>query len=296
MTGPSQISIAAFVADGERPAVELAAIHIARALSQAAGTPWTCDVSYASDKGELRRFKGAPIIVTSLLTELGVSDEPWPKAVDRLRAAYADLARGGVPVFICTILRHVARTEEPGADAAVRLHIRRLNLLAAEISRETKAYVIDIDRFLADIGARRLRTDYRLAGEAAAEIAGHFIALTLINNAFDDIVSFEIQDAAKMILTSERPTIAGPDGNKPAVTLAKPLLSVGQGRQRQLVVPIFSTVPRDNTGTLIRQVLQGSIKPAAAYRRLVKAVRWHGVRRSAVLIAVGLSKQFNRKR
>jgi hypothetical protein len=295
MTRPSQLSIAALVSEGERSAVNLGADHIARALSEAAGAPWAIDVSFASHWDEIPQGSGARIIVTSLLTELGACDESWPESAARMRAAYGSLTEGGAPVFICTIFRHVARTDEPKSDTALRLRIRRLNLLAAEISRETRAYVIDVDRVMADIGARSLQTDCRLTGQAAAEVAGHFIALTLVGNALDDVVSFEIQDAAKAILASSRPSIAGIEAKKAAVTLANPLRAVGQGRQQQVVVPTLSTVPRDS-GTLIRQVLQGSIKPGAAYRRLVKAVRSHGVRKSAALIAMGLSKQFKRKR
>lgn len=295
MTNPSQISIVALVAEGERPAVELGAAHIARAMGQAAGTPWTIDVSFASDWHELLRSGEGQIVVTSLLTELGRSGETWPQSAERMRKAYGTLAQVGVPIFICTILRHIARTNEPEADAALRLHIRRLNFLAAEISRETRAYVIDVDRVLADIGARSLQTDYRLGGQAAAEIAGHFIALTLINNAFDDSVSYELQDAAKDVLTLGRPSIAALDNKKASVILVSTLSSVGQGRHKQVVVPTISTIPRDS-GTLIRQVLQGAIKPSAAYQRLLKAVRSHGVRKSAVQIAVGLKKQFKRKR
>jgi hypothetical protein len=295
MTEPSRLSIVALVSDCERPAVDLGAAHIARAMSEAAGAPWAIDVSYASGWEELRRSTGARIILTSLLRELGASGETWPQAAQRLRTDYGALAEGGVPIFVCTILRHVARTEEPVSDSALRLHIRRLNLLATEISRESRAYVIDIDRVLADIGARSLQTDHRLVGPSAVEFAAHYMAVTLIGNAFDDVVSYEIQDSAKAVLAACRPTIARLDAKKAAVTLSIPLRAVGMGRQQQVVVPALSTVPRDS-GTLIGQVLRGSIKPGAAYRRLVKAVRSHGVRKSAALIAIGLSKQFKRKR
>jgi hypothetical protein len=295
LTKPSKISIVALVAEGERPAVELGAAHVARAMGQAAGTPWTVDVFFASHWDELLQCAEGQIVVTSLLTELGKPGETWPKSSERMRKAYGTLSQVGVPIFICTILRHIARTKEPEADEALRLHIRRLNLLAAEISRETRAFVIDIDRVLADIGARSLQTDYRLAGQAAAEIAGHFIALTLINNAFDDVVTYELQDAAKDVLALGRPSVAALGSRKSAVILVSPLSSVGQGRQKQVVVPTISTVPRDS-GTLIRQVLRGAIKPSVAYKRLIKAVRSHGVRKSAVLIAVGLKKQFKHKR
>lgn len=139
MTRPNRLSIAALVSDGERLAVELGAAHIARALGEAAGIPWEVDVLYASRWDDLPRGDEARVFVTSFLPELGTSGETWPVSVARMRAAYGALAETGMPVFICTIFRHVARTDEPESDSALRLRIRRFNLLAAEISRETRA-------------------------------------------------------------------------------------------------------------------------------------------------------------
>jgi hypothetical protein len=295
MTEKSHISIAGFVSEGERAAVQLAASHIEQALSQAADVPWTCDCVFSPDMETLRRRSDAAIIVTSLLPELGTIEESWPRAEQRLRTAYAALCERGATVFICTILRHVGRDEEPEAAEALRIRIRRLNLLAAEISREMGAYVIDLDRILADIGARRLQTDYRLAGNAAADMAGHFIALTLINNAFDSFVSFEVQDAAEAILTSCRPAIAEPESGKPEVTLRKDLVSLGKGRRKQIVSPVQYTVQKNYSVWLVRQVLRGAIGPAEALQRLVQAVRRRGVRESAGLLAAGLSKQKRKK-
>ena len=296
MTGTSQISIAALVSKSERAAVQLAADHIARALSQAAGVPWTCDCNFSPDMETLRQDSDTAIIVTSFLPELTKLGELWPQAEQRLRTAYATLCERGTPVFICTILRHIDCDEDLEAAAALRIRIRRLNLLAAEISRETGAYVIDLDRVLADIGARRIQTDYRLAGNAAADMAGHFIALTLVDNAFDAIISFEVQDAARVILSSCRPAIAERDGAKPEITLRKDLMSMGRGRRKQIVSPVNYTVQENYAGWLIRQVLRGAIEPTEALQRLVLAVRRRGVRESAILLVSGLSKQIKRKK
>ena len=295
MTRKPHISIAAFVSEGERAAVQLATRHLARALSQAADIPWTCDSVFSPDMETLRQGGDAAIIVTSFLPELGEIEEPWPRAEQRLRTAYAALGQRGVPVFICTILRHVVVDEGPDAAAALRIRIRRLNLLAAKISHESGAYVIDLDRVLADIGARRLQTDYRLAGNAAAEMAGHFIALTLINNGLDAFVSFEVQDAAKAILTASQPAIARSDSDKPVVTIWKPRLSLGQKRRKQIVTPV--RYPEENyVGWLVQQVLRGRIGPAEVFQGLVQTVRRRGVRETAVLFVSGLSKQINRKK
>jgi hypothetical protein len=244
----------------------------------------------------LRENGDAAIMVTSFLPELGEIKEPWPRTEQRLRTAYTALCQRGAPVFICTVLRHVGGDEEPDAAAALRIRIRRLNLLAAEISHEAGAYVIDLDRVLADIGARRLQTDYRLAGNTAVEMAGHFIALTLIDNAFDAVVPFEVQDAAKSILTSCRPEIAVTDNARPEVTLWKNLVSLGQGRRKQIVSPVSYTVQENYTVGLIHQVQRGEIKPAEALHKLFQTVRERGVRGSAIFLASGLSRQINLKK
>jgi hypothetical protein len=296
MTGKAHISIAAFVSENEQAAVRLAADHIARALSQAADAPWTCDCVFAPKMETLPRHSEASITIASLLPELQAIEEPWPEAEKRLRTTCATLCKGGAPVFLCTILRHVGRDAEPDAANALMIRIRRLNLLAAEISRETGAYVIDLDRILADIGARRLQTDYRLAGDAAAEMAGHFIALTLVENALDAFVPFEIQDAAREILTSCRPAIATPDSAKPQVTLRKNIMAIGQGRRKQIVSTVSYAVEDNYAGWLVRQVLRGAIGPGEAFQRLVQAVRRRGVRGSFALLAAGLSRQLTRKK
>jgi hypothetical protein len=293
MSETSHISIAAFVSENERTAVQLAAGQIAQALSQAAKTPWTCDPIFVPDMEALQKENDAAIFMTSLVPELRKGEEPWPVVEKRLRKAYAALCERGNPVFICTILRHV----DGRADAdGLRIHIRRLNLLAAEISRETGAYVIDIDRVLANAGARWLQTDYRLGGNAAVEIAGHFIALTLINNAFDALVSFEIQDGAREILAANRPETAKADTTKVPVTIKQDLRSMGQGRRKQTVLPVVYTDREVYAGWFLRQVLRGRIGPAEVIHRMREVVRLHGVRESAVLVASLLFRQLQRRK
>jgi hypothetical protein len=296
MTGKSHLTIAAFVAEHERGAIESATRHIAQALSQAAEAPWTCDCVFGAELETLPTGGEGAIIVTSFLPQLDKVNEPWADAEKRLRAAYAKLAESGAPVFICTVLRHVGGEVEPELARALLVRIRQLDLLAAEISRETGTYVIDLDRLLADVGARRLQTDYRLAGNAVAEAAGHFIALTLVGNALDAFVSFEVQDAARVSLTSSQPAIAQLNGAKPEITLRKDLMSMGHGRRKQIVSPVLYTVQENYIGWLTRQVLQGRIGPKEAFQRLIQAIRRRGVRESAALLASGLSKQINRKK
>ena len=78
--------------------------------------------------------------------------------------------------------------------------IRRLNLLAVELSHDLDAGVIDFDRQFADIGAQVLETSYRLEGAAAREIAAYVIVKTLLAaGAFDDHVPPETIEQARVM-------------------------------------------------------------------------------------------------
>ncbi len=296
MSDKSHISLAAYVSRNECEAVQLAGRHIAQALGQATATPWTCDCVFCPDWNELHERSDSAIIVTSLVLELETILEPWPQVERRLRAAYADLCEAGKPVFICTILRHIGQDGVVETPDALMLRIRRLNLLAAEISRETGAFVIDLDRVLADIGARRLRTDYRLEGKSTTEISGHFIAETLIANALDDFVPFEIQDSAGALLVLSRPKIAAAPSRTEQGSLRQNRISVGQGRRRQIIDPVTYTTEDNYAGWLVRQVLRGTIVPADALRRLINAIRRRGFRKSTQLLVSGLTRQRRQKK
>jgi hypothetical protein len=270
---------------------------MAKALSKAAEVPWTCECEFSPDLESLCQDSKAAIIVTSFLPLVGKNNvESWSQVEQRLRSAFKALGEQRAPVFVCTILRHVGHHEDTESSDALRIRIRRLNLLAAEISRETGVYVIDLDRVLADIGARRIQTDYRLTGTAAAEMAGHFIALTLVSNALDAVAPFELQDASRGIVASSRPVLADLDGAKPEITLKKDLMSMGRGRQKQIISPVLYTVQENYNGWLTRQVLRGAIGPREAFQRLILAVRKRGIRESVALLATGLSKQIGRKK
>jgi hypothetical protein len=295
MTDTASISIAAFVSDGERAAVQIAATQLAQSLSKAADTPWTCDAVFSTDIEALQKNSEAKIVVTSFLPELAKIDEPWAEVEKRLQAAYATLSESGASVFICTVLRHVRRDLEPEKAEALMIRIRRLNLLAAEISRESGAFVIDLDRILADIGARRLQTDYQLAGTYAAEVAGHAIALTIADNALDVFVPFEVQDAAAGIIAANEPTLPAAGNAKHEVTLKKEVRATGEGRRKQVVMPVVFNDRQVYAKWYLEQVMKGKVSPLQLMQRLGQAVRQHGVIGSASLITTTLSKQLRKK-
>jgi hypothetical protein len=294
VSAPFLVPITACVTGLEQSVVQGAAKHLAAALSQASSAAWQCEPVFVPDLDALAVTSADRILIVSLQTELATLDLPWPEHEKRLRTTFAALCQNRGPIFICTILRHVDGNDPQASARLVR--IRRLNLLAAEISRESGALVLDLDRTLSHIGAQRLDTDYRLAGKEVPEIAGHFIALTLIDTAMDALCSFEVQDAAKDILNGSHPIIAKLDQSKPEVTLRKNIMSMGQGRKKQSVSPVAFSTQGNYVGWLVRQILRGAISPMEALRRLSNAVRRRGVREAAILLGVGLVRQLQSKK
>jgi hypothetical protein len=290
----SQVPIAACVSETEQVALVSTGDLIAGALSEASGVSWECNPAFMPDLDALAASGEATIIVTSFLPELAALDIPWPQHEQRLRTSFASLCQGGRQVYICTILRHVGENDPAGEARLIRL--RRLNLLAAEISREFGASVIDLDRALAHVGARRLGTDYRLVGKAAVEMAAHFIAITLIDSAMDPFCSFEIQEAAKTILNGRRSVLGEADSIKPEVTIRKNVMIMGQGRQKQIVAPIAFSVQENYAGWLVGHVLRGALGPKEVLQRFIQALRRRGVRGVAAMLGVGLVRQIQRKK
>jgi hypothetical protein len=92
---------------------------------------------------------------------------------------------GDGPLFLCTIFRHVPERRTVGAPLLERIH--RCNLALLEISRATGAYVVDLDRAFAAVGAMALETDYRLHGTRAKELAAATIVQALRRVTPDDL-------------------------------------------------------------------------------------------------------------
>jgi len=162
-------------------------------------------------------------------------------------------------------------------------------LLAAELSREYGAFVIDIDRKLADVGARRLGTDYTLQGEAAGKLASDVIAMEIVLNALDGFVSVEMQDRAKTLLAESKSTAT--------LLEIKPsnLMAIGQGRHKQIVTTIVDTDQQSHADLLIHRVLQGQISLSQAFEKLHQAIRSRGARESLAMLASGVARLIGRR-
>lgn len=284
MSESHTIRIRAAVPAQEQGIIERAGNLLSDALKQASNEDWRSGISFAPSAAALQDAPtDGAITIVSLIPALDPLDASWPDVETQLRQACEALSAAGDPVFLCTILRHVPASEED--DQPRLLRIRRLNLLAAELSREYGCFVIDLDRILADIGGRRLQTDYRLGGAVVAEHVANAIATCIAANALDAVASFEIQDSARAFL----------EANKPAAGLATDIklsdvVAMGQGRRRQMAATVTDTVQENHVGWLVRQVLNGRIGPQEAFHRLNQAIRNRGAKESVILLAQGAAR------
>lgn len=199
MSAAGPICIEAVVDDAERPALVAAARRLREAFFAASGSHREIRLRFAPSPTEIEVRESPTVAVVSLLPEVA-RDESLSSIASRCRAQLSALQQSAaLTVFLCTVFRHVARaTQEhaPREREKTIERIRRLNLLAAELSHDTGAGVVDIDRAFAHVGARTLQTDYRLGGALATEAAAHTIVWTLLSAGLDDAAAPEILQRA----------------------------------------------------------------------------------------------------
>ncbi len=287
MTATSPIVIQAVADRSEGAAIAAGAGLLETVLRETAAcqTSVTCRLFRSVD--DIDPAEPPNILITSLLAEAERFDEPWPQAESRLRARYARLSEQPCgQIYVCTVFRHV-----PGDahESARRIRIRRLNHLAAELSHETGAFVIDLDRAFADVGASTLGADYRLGGDLALKFAAAHIALTLVKTGVDEQVAFDAQEAAQtelmrriaMSTGSTRPMAVGPATQPHKV-----------GRHTQSVERV--AMSDKQAAVYVRQALTGQIPVRDAVVRVARAVSRRGLGYSARMILVGLRQAIRR--
>lgn len=262
----TRIPLQALVTDAEAPAVSLAARQLSQALSAAAGEAYLVELQRGTSAVALAPVKAGGLLIASLLDEALNPARPWEGVEMELRRLCRDLAPSRT-LYLLTVFRHVAADNDIAAARLRRTRIRRLNLLAAELSRETGLFVIDLDRALADIGAAGLETDYRLAGDRAVEVAALTIAQTLLTTGLDAFVPFEIQEAARPLLTPERTT--------PAAVMPTNILAVRSGRRTQSAE--VRGRKEDQVALYTRQVLRGRMRLRDVAQVVAKAIARRGL-------------------
>jgi hypothetical protein len=276
------ISIRAVVDNNERAAVSRAATLLESSLSAASGEPVTVHCQFEASLDALHGFEEPGIIIVSLLPEVANYQESWVKVEKRFRErCQALMSADGAVVFLCTVFRHVATGDS--ADPARLVRIRRLDLLAAELSRETGLFIIDLDRSLADIGASKLHTDYRLDGEYASQAAGKLIALAVLSAGLDAYLPFEVQDAARATVANVQLNLIGPVVAKRDMVLPS-ILKLGQGRRKQVVATVVGTDKDSHAGWLIHQMMTGQFGIRDAFAKLRQSVARRGLRSSMAMV------------
>lgn len=199
MSAAGIIYIEAVVDDLERPALIAAAEQLDECLSAAAGARTEIRLGFSRSLAAIQPKNTTMVVIASLLADVA-RGESLSATEARWRAQLSSMpAEPACSMFLCTVFRHIARnaTEPsmvPGSDTKER--ILRLNLLAAELSHDTGVAIIDIDRAFAHLGARELRTDYRLSGAVAAEVAAHTIVGGILSAGLDEVVAADVLQRA----------------------------------------------------------------------------------------------------
>ena len=200
MIAPTPLVIEAVVDDAERATLEATAEQLGECLKAATGSAWPVELRFHQTIEAIVPGYRSTIVIASLLPEVLRRDLSLADIEARWRKGLASLHGAFLGVFVCTVFRCVAtaaerRREQGTLDIAER--IRRLNLLAAELSHDTGVGVVDIDRVFAHIGARELGTDYRQSGAMAADVAAHAIVSGMLAIALDDVILPDEQNRAK---------------------------------------------------------------------------------------------------
>jgi hypothetical protein len=282
MSDPVTISLRAVVDNNERAAVIQAATLLEKSLSSAAGEPVTVHCQFEASLHALQDAGEPCITIVSLLPEVANHRESWADVERRLRErCQALMSADSAVVFLCTVFRPVATGD--GADLDRLVRIRRLNQHAAELSRETGLFVVDLDRSLADIGASKLRTDYRLDGQYASEAAGKFIALAILSAGLDAYLPFEVQDTARASVVDLQLNLVGPVVAKRDMVMPS-ILKLGQGRRRQVVATVVDTDKDSHAGWLIHLMMTGQLGIRDAFAKLRQSVARRGFRSSMAMV------------
>jgi hypothetical protein len=284
------ITLQALVTPGEQPCISKAAALLADSLNAVGGdAAWSVEARFV-DSPDQFDISDESIVVVSLLPEVD-RDEEWAVTAQRLRDDFTKLVEAGaLNLFVCTVLRHAGGADEPlSAVRARRTRIRRLNMLAIELSHELGLFVVDIDRDIAALGARSLETDYRLLGSYAPEAAGKALALSLLLVGLDAVVPVEVQTAARDQLALRPVPQVGVAGPRVRMSGGK-AVAVKAGRRTQVIEAALDTQDESMVARFITQVLKGRLPMGEAFGLLVGTVRRHGVRTSATRLVGGMRK------
>jgi len=284
MPAPPLLLQAVMATPQEQSVIRRAAERLADSLDVEGRRPWRFECVFLDSIDEVTEEAGAPILLTSLLSEVTRLEEPWDDVERRLRDRYIRLVRNpATHVYVFTVFRHIAPDQAAAHAATLRVRIRRLNLLAVRLSQALGVFLIDLDREFADVGGGALRTDYRLVGDLAVESAADLVAATVLATGLDGRVPFDAQDAAMVRLAelkSSRTTLLR--------YAADNTVAVRSGRRVQRVQ---ITGRRDDQAAFFwRQLVSGKVPIAETAARIAGAVSRRGLRASLTVAIAGLRR------
>ena len=279
MSPSSFFQVVALVDEAERPAVTAAAERLSRCLAHVTGTSSCVPVRFLESEAALGSFEMPTLFLASLLRDVGRIREPWSITVQRWREIFlSSSVQLTSAAFLCTIFRSVserrARTPAPLLNKIER--IRRLNLLATEISHDAGINVIDIDRVFAHVGGRALATDYRLAGSRAAALAADTIVGAFLAVGMDEVLEPECLERARELHAQQKDAITDVGLAVSAVTLG--FETVRQGAHQQTFFRMPRRLLPGTVGGLLRDWLEGRINIREAMQIVVDVVKRRLVR------------------
>jgi hypothetical protein len=182
----------------ELPPLQGAMHVLATHMSAALGQPWP--ISLSCGPPELVPAPPLDLVLVSLLHEALPPYAPMPEVTARWHQALEAFAPLGAPLLLCNVFRHVPPQpfgpEAPSREVILD-RVRRLNLLAIELSHRHALDLADIDRGLAYLGARPLQTGFLLRGGKGIQMAADIIAGAALQGDFPPGIPFSAIQAAQ---------------------------------------------------------------------------------------------------
>lgn len=205
-----RLVVAAAVDACEEPVVRRAAALLQTALRACGDDGVAVVPQFVADVAAVAALVPAPdYAVASLLPELA-SATPVAAVEQRWREALAAWPASFPSLLMCTIFRHVDPALAMVEREALRERIRRLALVAIEISHDTGAHVVDFDRTLAHVGARALASDCRFGSGAAIEVGARTLVRSMLALARDESITAEMATCVEARLGQPWDALAPP--------------------------------------------------------------------------------------
>jgi hypothetical protein len=277
------LRIDAVLCDAEREALLNGLDDLRQCLAEELKQEFPIELHFHSSLSVVKPCSLPRLVVTSLLPEITVVQEPISAVEKRLRESFSELLRDGFcKIFLCTVFRRVhgnVKDDEREAGVTRMERIRQLNFLAARLSHELDINIIDFDRSFAHIGGRNLGTDFRLQGSAALLAAKHVITSTFFAAGLDDFCSQELQEKAKLLYEHRRTGPVQPAQHDllPKM-LAFGLADIQRSGQTYAIVPMRRTL-----GDLWWNLRKRRATFGATIQIVYRAVRRRVARRSNVV-------------